>query len=161
DAFAERPFSGNPAAIVLVDSWPEAAWMQHVAAEMNQSETAFLVPSAAGWDLRWFTPAVEVDLCGHATLAAAFALWHAGRVAAGQATAFGRGGGRLTGIRHDNEIELDFPLEPQIAVDAPAGLADALGASPRYVGRSRFDLLVEVESEKTLRGLAPDFRKLA
>src|SRR5262245_19506829 len=112
DAFTGVPFAGNPAAVYVLAQWPSDGWLQRVAREMNQSETAFLVPSAAGFELRWFTPAVEVDLCGHATLASAHALWQRGLATASQ-IAFSTRSGRLTACRVGDAIELDFPLLPE------------------------------------------------
>jgi PhzF family phenazine biosynthesis protein len=135
--------------------------MRHVAAEMNLAETAFLRPREDGFDLRWFTPAVEVDLCGHATLASAHVLWESGRLPSSETARFHTRSGLLTAIRRDDWIELDFPATPEQAADAPPGLAAALGATPRYVGRSRFDYLVELDSEESVRNLRPDFGLLA
>ncbi|MGL4552687.1 MAG: PhzF family phenazine biosynthesis protein [Gemmataceae bacterium] len=159
DAFTDRPFAGNPAAVCLLPAWRDDAWLQLVAREMNLSETAFLVPNAGGFDLRWLTPAVEVELCGHATLAAAHALWERG-VAAGPIR-FATRSGVLTAARAGGLIELDFPLRPETPADPPPGLLDALGTRAAYVGRSADDFLVEVESEAAVRRLAPDFRRLA
>lgn len=161
DAFTERPFAGNPAAVCLLPAWPGDAWLQAVAREMNLSETAFLVAQADHWALRWLTPAVEVDLCGHATLAAAHVLWHENRAADNAPLRFATRSGVLTARRHGAAIELDFPLQRAEPAEAPPGLVEALGAAPRYVGKSRFDYLVEVASEAELRRLAPDFRRLA
>jgi predicted PhzF superfamily epimerase YddE/YHI9 len=161
DAFTDRPFAGNPAAVCLLPAWREDGWLQAVAREMNQSETAFLVRRPGGFDLRWLTPAVEVELCGHATLASAHALWEQGLAEPGEAVAFWTRSGVLKAARRGEEIELDFPLAPEQEWPAPAGLAEALGAAPVYVGKNRFDVLAEVESEAVLRGLAPDFVKLA
>jgi PhzF family phenazine biosynthesis protein len=161
DAFANRPFSGNPAAVVLLDSWPPAEWLQRVAMEMNLSETAYLVPSADGYDLRWFTPKMEVDLCGHATLASATVLAEVGKLADGGAARFSTRSGVLVANRRGDRFELDFPLTAEQAASAPAELIDALGVTPVYVGRSRFDWLIDIDEEKTLRSLAPDFRRLA
>jgi PhzF family phenazine biosynthesis protein len=161
DAFAERPFAGNPAAVCLLQRWPADAWLQAVAAEMNQSETAFLVPQPPGWSLRWFTPAVEVDLCGHATLASAFVLWHAGRAERGTRLAFQTRSGALSARAHGELIELDFPLDPVSPSAAPAGLLESLGCGAKFVGRGRFDYLVELDSEAAVRGLSPDFRALS
>src|SRR5262249_44015305 len=160
DAFTDRPFAGNPAAVCLLPSWKEDRWLQAVAREMNLSETAFLVKQADGFDLRWFTPKVEVDLCGHATLASAHILWQQGH-ATGDEIRFSTRSGILKATRHGDDIELDFPLKPEAAAEAPSGLLEALGASARYVGKNQFDYLVEVESESVLRELAPDFKKLA
>jgi PhzF family phenazine biosynthesis protein len=160
DAFTGRPFGGNPAAVCLLPAWKDDGWLQAVAREMNLSETAFVVRRPGHFDLRWFTPAVEVDLCGHATLAAAHVLWQQGQ-AVGNDIRFSTRSGVLKATRHNGDIELDFPLTPVEAVQAPPGLVEALGVAPKYVGRSRFDYLVEVESEAALRALAPDFRRLA
>jgi PhzF family phenazine biosynthesis protein len=161
DAFAEQPFTGNPAAVCLLPGPRDEAWMQHVAADMNLSETAFLHPEADGFRLRWFTPKVEVSLCGHATLASAHVLWEAERVPADQPIAFHTLSGVLTAVRADNAIALDFPLNPPEAAPPPAGLAEALGAELLWSGWSRFDWLVEVESEAVLRKLSPNFAQLA
>jgi PhzF family phenazine biosynthesis protein len=163
DAFADRPFAGNPAAVVPLAAPREAAWMQSVAAEMNLSETAFLAPRAAGdgWDLRWFTPTVEVDLCGHATLASAHVLWEAGVLPAAETARFHSRSGLLTAVRRDGWIELDFPATPPAPVPEPAGLRVALGADPLEVRQSRFDLLVEIASAERVRALDPDLHRLA
>jgi PhzF family phenazine biosynthesis protein len=160
DAFADRPFAGNPAAVCLLPTWKEARWLQAVAREMNLSETVFLVKQADGFDLRWFTPMVEVDLCGHATLASAHILWQHGQ-ATGDAIRFSTRSGMLKAMRHGDDIELDFPVKPEEAAAAPPGLLEALGVSARYVGKNQFDYLVEVASEAALRGIAPDFKRLA
>jgi PhzF family phenazine biosynthesis protein len=161
DAFADRPFTGNPAAVCLLDAPRDARWMQDVALEMNLSETAFLHPEAEDYRLRWFTPAVEVDLCGHATLASAHALWELGRLPADQPARFHTRSGLLTATRRSDAIVLDFPATPPEPCPPPSGLMEALGARPRWVGKNRFDYLVEVESEEALRGLRPDFAGLA
>jgi predicted PhzF superfamily epimerase YddE/YHI9 len=164
DAFTAEPFAGNPAAICLLegDADPGPGWMQRVAAEMNLSETAFLRPEPGGYGLRWFTPTVEVELCGHATLASAHVLWTEGRVPAGQAIRFGTAGGPLAAHPGDGgAIWLDFPATPAEPLDPPAGLVEALGAgAPRWVGRARFDYLLELEDEAAVRGLRPDPRRL-
>ena len=160
DAFADRPFAGNPAAVCVLDRPREDGWMQRVAMEMNLSETAFLHPADDGWSLRWFTPAVEVDLCGHATLASAHVLWEEGRLDASDEARFHTRSGLLTARRDGGWIWLDFPVLPPAPMEAPEGLADALGAGLLHVGRSRFDLIVEVESEAAVRALSPDHRRL-
>jgi PhzF family phenazine biosynthesis protein len=160
DAFTDRPFAGNPAAVCLLPSWKTDSWLQAVAREMNLSETAFLVTQTDHFDLRWFTPKLEVDLCGHATLASAHLLWQQSQVA-GDEIHFSTRSGILKAIRHGDDIELDFPLKPEEEADAPSGLLEALGVSAKYVGKNQFDYLVEVESEATLRGMAPDFKRLA
>ena len=159
DAFADGPFTGNPAAVCLLPDWKPDRWLQSVAAEMNLSETAFLVPRPGHFDLRWLTPTVEVDLCGHATLASAHALWRYGH-AGGDELRFSTRSGMLAARRRGEGIELDFPLTPAEPADPPPGLLEALRATAKFVGRSRFDYLVEVESEAALRRLAPDFARL-
>ncbi|MGD9723796.1 MAG: PhzF family phenazine biosynthesis protein [Pirellulales bacterium] len=161
DAFAERMFAGNPAAVCLLDRWPADRWLAAVAAEMQQAETAFLVAAGRQFDLRWFTPAVEVDLCGHATLASAAVLWHTGRANKSSEIQFATRSGVLTALPLGEHIQLDFPVTPAAAAPPPPGLIEALGvAGPRFVGRSRFDYLLEIESERALRAVAPDFRAL-
>jgi PhzF family phenazine biosynthesis protein len=160
DAFAERPFQGNPAAICPLDRPADPGWMQRVAAEMNLSETAFTVPNAGGFDLRWFTPRVEVDLCGHATLATAHLLWEKGLAPNGRPIQFQTRSGELTCVQAGGRIELDFPAEPDDEVAPLPALAEALGAKPLYVGRNRFDILAEFPSEEAVRELRPDFAKL-
>jgi PhzF family phenazine biosynthesis protein len=162
DAFTDRPFAGNPAAVCVLPeagAWRDAQWMQQVAREMSLSETAFALKQADGFGLRWFTPAVEVDLCGHATLASAHVLWEEGHQLPEEPVRFHTRSGLLVAMRRDRWIELDFPAEPARAVDAPAGLARALGLAPQdmcFVGRNRFDYLVELASETHVRQLAPD-----
>lgn len=161
DAFAERPFAGNVAAICLVDHWPADEWMQQLAAELQHSESAFVRPDGEDFALRWFTPAVEVDLCGHATLAASHVLWQTGRVAAGRPIRFSTRSGILTARPEDGQIGLDFPLDPQAETAPPPGLLAALGGSAKYVGKGRFDYLIELGSEDEVRALVPDFGRLA
>ena len=161
DAFTDTPFAGNPAAVCLLPAPRDEGWMQKVAREMNLSETAFLVPQADGYALRWFTPAVEVALCGHATLASAHVLWEDGHLPPGRQARFHTKSGLLTGDRAGEWIELDFPAKREEPAPAPAGLAEALGAAPKYIGRNQFDYLVEVDGEATVRGLKPDQGALA
>jgi PhzF family phenazine biosynthesis protein len=161
DAFTDVPFAGNPAAVCLLPSPRDERWMQNVAREMNLSETAVLVRQADGFDLRWFTPAVEVALCGHATLASAHVLWEEMHLAGAPQARFHTKSGLLTADRAGEWIELDFPAKREEATAAPAGLAEALGTTPVYVGRNQFDYLVEVDSEETLRSLKPDHAALA
>ncbi len=160
DAFAERPFQGNPAAICPLDSPADAQWMQSVAAEMNLSETAFIVPASDGFNLRWFTPTVEVDLCGHATLASAHLLWERGYAPADSPIRFMSKSGLLTCTLAQGKIELDFPSEPAAPIALLPELALALGRQPVSLGRNRFDLIAEFESEDQVRALAPDFGRL-
>jgi predicted PhzF superfamily epimerase YddE/YHI9 len=159
DAFTDRPFAGNPAAVCILPSWKDNDWLQGVAREMNLPMTAFLVKQADLFALRWFTPNVEVDLCGHATLASAHVLWNLGHAVVDEIR-FSTRGGILTAIRSGAFIQLDFPLMPEEAAEAPPDLLEALGTSAKYVGKNQFDYLVEVESEATLRGLTPDFNRL-
>jgi PhzF family phenazine biosynthesis protein len=161
DAFTERPFSGNPAAVCLLPAPRETKWMQAVAAEMNLSETAFLVKEDDVYQLSWFTPKVEVDLCGHATLAAAHVLWSEIGLPNLEPLQFETRSGRLTAARQGTLIELDFPLEPASPTEPPPGLMEALGVTADYVGKNRFDYLVEVGSEDELRAIRPDFAALA
>ena len=160
DAFSDKPFSGNPAAVVLLDRSVDAAWMQNIAREMNLSETAFLRKQADGYHLRWFTPAVEVALCGHATLASAHILWESGLLPESEPAHFHTLSGVLTANRCGDEIELDFPATPPEPADAPEDLAMALGCVPQYVGRSQFDYLIEVDSEAEVRLMHPDHARL-
>lgn len=160
DAFTDTPFRGNPAAVCLLDGPASAEWMQSVALEMNLSETAFLHPIDDGYSLRWFTPTVEVDLCGHATLASAHVLWQDGHLAPETMARFHTKSGLLTAERAGDWIELDFPATPAEVSEAPAGLEAALGAPARWVGRTRFDYLVELESEAAVREVQPDLARL-
>jgi predicted PhzF superfamily epimerase YddE/YHI9 len=161
DAFTNRPFAGNPAAVCILPKPADPAWMLDVAREMNLAETAFLVRQKDGYDLRWFTPAVEVDLCGHATLASAHVLWEEGLLKPDEQARFHTRSGLLTADKDRSWIELDFPATPATATPAPPGLVEALGATPTFVGRSRFDYLVEVEDETVVRRLDPDLGALA
>jgi len=165
DAFTSRPFAGNPAAVCVLKEAAPDAWMRDVAREMNLSETAFLVPKSAapqtdGYHLRWFTPAVEVDLCGHATVASAHVLWEDGHLSPAVQARFHTRSGLLTADRRDAWIELDFPATTPAPVEPPPHLLEALGAQAKYVGKSRFDYFVEIESEAALRELKPDFTAL-
>jgi len=161
DAFTDEPFRGNPAGVCILDHARDEDWMQHVAEEMNLSETAFLVQRQDGsFDLRWFTPAVEVDLCGHATLAGAHVLWETKRLPSNLQARFHTRSGLLTAEAKDGGIELDFPASQTEPVDPPDGMLDALGVEAVHVGRTRFDYLVEVGSEDAVRAAAPDFARL-
>jgi len=156
DAFTDRPFAGNPAAVCLLEREADERWMQSVAAEMNLSETAFLRRGADGYGLRWFTPAVEVALCGHATLASAHHLWESGSLPPAAPARFHTKSGVLTAGRRGAWIELDFPAKPESPAEASPQLVQALGAAATYVGASQFDCLVELSSEEAVRSLAPD-----
>lgn len=161
DAFTNRPFAGNPAGVCILPKPAEPAWMLDVAREMNLAETAFLVQQRDGYDLRWFTPTVEVDLCGHATLASAHVLWEDGHLKQNAQARFHTKSGLLTADKNDGWIDLDFPATPAKPISAPAGLVEALGAKPTFVGRSPFDVFVEVESESTVRTLTPNLSAIA
>jgi PhzF family phenazine biosynthesis protein len=161
DAFADRPFAGNPAAVCILAQPRDDQWMQCVAREMNLSETAFLVKREQGYDLRWFTPAVEVDLCGHATLASAHVLWEQGQLKSDEPACFQTRSGVLTARKNGAWIEMDFPSTPaRQDSGSHADVESALGVEVRNVGRSRFDYLVEVDSEDALRSIRPDFAKI-
>jgi PhzF family phenazine biosynthesis protein len=164
DAFADAPFTGNPAAVCLLDGPADEGWMQRVAAEMNLAETAFLHLAEGGlrrepgaFALRWFTPTTEVALCGHATLASAHVLYETGRLRAEEPARFHTASGLLT-VRSPvgGELTMDFPSTPPAPAAVPDGLADVFGVTPVWAGRSRFDLFVEVSDEAAVRGLAPD-----
>src|SRR5204862_2125409 len=136
DAFASRPFSGNPAAVCILPGPRDERWMQDVAREMNLAETAFLHQENGGYRLRWFTPAVEVALCGHATLASAHVLWEGKRLAPDAVARFHTKSGVLTAARRAGWIELDFPAEPAGPEEAPAALTESLGAAVKWTGRN-------------------------
>jgi PhzF family phenazine biosynthesis protein len=161
DAFAERPMAGGPAAVMPFEAFPDSSVMQAIAAENNLAETAFIVAKGAGaYDLRWFTPAVEAPLCGHATLATAHALFsHLGFT--GPEIAFDTLSGRLTVKRlSDGRLEMDFPADMPKPIDAPPTLADALGAKPAEVHAGQY-LLAVFESAAQIRALKPDLAKVA
>ncbi|MFC5751148.1 PhzF family phenazine biosynthesis protein [Actinomadura rugatobispora] len=168
DAFTDRPFAGNPAGVCLLDASADPAWMQRVAAEMRHSETAFVrtLPddADADFEVRWFTPSVEVALCGHATLAAAHALYETGTVLSDRPIRFRtlRSGVLTVRCGASGLLEMDFPATPPGPVPAPGGLAEALGVPLVWTGRTaQTDLLVEVPGEKAVRGLAPDIAAVA
>jgi PhzF family phenazine biosynthesis protein len=161
DAFTNRPFAGNPAAVCVLPAPRDDAWMQRVAREMNLSETAFLEPDGGAFSLRWFTPSAEVDLCGHATLASAHALWENGVLQKNESAKFQTKSGTLTCRRDGEWIEMDFPALKIERSDAPFALAEGLGTMPVFVGRTSLNWLVEVADEKSVRELRPDFRRLA
>jgi PhzF family phenazine biosynthesis protein len=162
DAFTPRPFGGNPAVVCRVAEWPSPAWMQDVAAEMNAGATVFMRRTGADIHLRWFSPTVELDICGHGTQAAAHVLWESGDADAAQPVTFQTRAGALTAAREADRIVLDFPALADHAVDTPEGLLTSLGLSAaHYVGRNRFDYVVEVESEQAVRDLNVDQSMLA
>lgn len=166
DAFADRPFTGNPAAVVFLDHGRESHWMQSVATEMNLSETAFVRELESNrFKLRWFTPLTEVDLCGHATLAAAHALWESDSVRNWSDVCFESRSGELNVKSVGTSIELDFPITPPDEAAAPKGLLESLHVDDHtipvtYVGRSQFDYLIELTDSQQIRELQPDFPKL-
>jgi PhzF family phenazine biosynthesis protein len=158
DAFTDKPFSGNPAGVCLLDRERPDEWMRLLAAEMRHSETAFLLPEADGYRLRWLTPVKEVDLCGHATLGSAHVLFETGRAAPGAEVRFYTRSGLLTACQKDGWIELNFPARENTAAEPPAGLLEALGIQdPLFVGNNGLRYLVEVADESVVRALTPDF----
>jgi len=157
DAFTDRPFSGNPAGVCLLDQEVDASWMQSVAMEMNHAETAFLVPRGDGFGLRWFTPTVEVDLCGHATLASAHALFERGF--SRDTIRFHTRSGILTARRDGGLIELDFPAEPPSEAELPT--IRSLGAPPVWTGKNRMDWFVQLPTARDVRAIHPDFSEMA
>jgi PhzF family phenazine biosynthesis protein len=160
DAFTTKAFSGNPAAVCILEHPKVDTWMQSVAMEMNLSETAFLIRQGDGYNLRWFTPKVEVDLCGHATLASAYVLFESGGARRDAVIRFYTRSGLLTAALDEGRIELNFPSTPAEDVSAPEGLMAALGAEACYVGKTQFDYIVEVAFEEVVRNLDPDFDAL-
>jgi len=161
DAFTDEPFSGNPAAVCVLDAPAEEKWMKLVAREMNLSETAFLCPIEGGYSLRWFTPAVEVKLCGHATLASAFTLWETAVLKPDEEARFHTLSGWLTCTREGKWIAMDFPATAAEPCATPDGLAEALGCKLLFVGCNGIDYLVEVANERALLALKPNFTALA
>jgi predicted PhzF superfamily epimerase YddE/YHI9 len=161
DAFASGEFTGNPAGVCLLPRPAPADWMQHVASEMKHAETSFVYPTRDGFRLRWFTPSVEVDLCGHATLAAAHVLWETGLLPRGREARFFTRSGVLTAVRAPPFIQLDFPADLCHRVKPPPQLTAALGGGFRFVGRGRWDYLVELASPRRVRRLRPDFDRIA
>jgi len=160
DAFTSQPFAGNPAGVCILPEPGDERWMQAVAAEMNLSETAFLYPHEDGYNLRWFTPATEVDLCGHATLASAHILWEQGFLQPDRMARFHTRSGLLTARLKGAWIEMDFPAEVAWEIESQPGLDRSLGVKPLYTGQNRFDYLVEVASEADVVALAPNFEQL-
>ena len=161
DAFTHKAFCGNPAAVCILESEPDPGWMLQVAAELRHSETAFVHRCEEGWCLRWFTPEAEVDLCGHATLAAASVLWTSGREKAGAAISFRTRSGPLLARQEKDGISLDFPAVPVTPSDPPEGLSAALNAPVVSCGRTKFDLFVELPSADDVCDLDPDIAALS
>jgi PhzF family phenazine biosynthesis protein len=160
DAFTGKPFAGNPAAVCLLSVPRDEIWMQHVASEMNLSEAAFLCEQENGFTLRWFTPASEVDLCGHATLASAHILWEADLLKPDEQARFHTRSGLLTAEYKQGLIELNFPALFEEPATAPVELTAALGVTPKYVGKFGARYLMEVNTEEIVRNLNPDFHSL-
>jgi PhzF family phenazine biosynthesis protein len=160
DAFTNKPFAGNPAAVCVLPFPQNEDWMQKVAQEMNLSETAFLVKQDDGFNLRWFTPMVEVPLCGHATLASAHVLWSEGHLSSDQVARFYTKSGVLIAKLQGEWIELDFPVNHSQAVEAPPELSQALGVAGKSVYQNSLGYLVEVESEDLVREMQPNFQQL-
>jgi len=156
DAFAERAFTGNPAAVCVLSEAVSDGWMRKVAAEINLSETCFVRREGDCFSLRWFTPTIEVDLCGHATLAAAHVLWEENILATELAAEFDTRSGRLSVVRRDARIEMDFPAQASRATDSPTGVRKALGTEARNVERNERDMVIEVADEHIVRSLQPD-----
>lgn len=161
DAFASAPLSGNPAAVCLLQAAVETTWMQSMAGEMNQAETAFVLRQGEDWSLRWFTPTMEVDLCGHATLAAAHVLWSEGIVTRTQPVRFHTRSGVLIAAADEQRIVLDFPAIAMVPCSPPEGLIGALGVLPMSVFRAGPDLVVEVMDAQTVIEAKPDMPQLA
>jgi PhzF family phenazine biosynthesis protein len=165
DAFTPTPYTGNPAAVCVLNAPRDEEWMAAIALEMNLSETAFVVPEADGdngtvYQLRWFTPTVEIDLCGHATLASAHVLWQESYLSPDNAARFHTRSGLLTCTTSGGWIEMDFPATFVEPANAPAQLSEAIGAEFKFVGRSKFDYLIEVADEGTVRSLKPNHHLL-
>lgn len=160
DSFTDKIFAGNPAGVCILEEAADDRWMQNVAAEMNVSETAFLYSHEGGYRLRWFTPEVEVDLCGHATLASAHVLWEIDRESRSDAIRFRTNSGELVARSEGKQVQLNFPASPPQKVDPPVGLIEAIGTEAVWVGKTRFDYLLEFDTEEKVRSCAPDFSAL-
>lgn len=166
DAFADRPFSGNPAGVCLLETEPKDGWMASLASELDFSETAFLVSRDGGHRMRWFTPNQEVPLCGHATLASAHALWETGRLKASELARFETLSGPLSARKDGSWIEIDLPTTPSREVEAPPGLLEAVGVRPVHVRETRDrglgdqDFILVLASEEEVRAAKPDFTRL-
>jgi predicted PhzF superfamily epimerase YddE/YHI9 len=156
DAFTSVPFSGNPAGVCLLPNPCDTHWMQQVAAELNLSETAFVLQKPDGFELKWFTPLIEVDLCGHGTLAAAHILWESGRLSPGSRAEFITKSGELSAWTDGDDIVLDFPATPAEKIAEPGMVESALDEDAIFVGRSAFDYLVELPTEEAVLRLQPD-----
>ena len=160
DAFADKPFGGNPAGVCILPEKKSEFWMQSIAKEMNLPETAFLFKQENHYDLRWFTPAKEVELCGHATLAAAHILWQFGYLKPNEQARFQTLSGLLSAEKEGKTIILDFPEIPEQSASMPPGLKEALNVTAKYIGKNEFDYLLELNSESEVRNLQPNFERL-
>ena len=161
DAFTNEAFKGNPAGVCLLSEERSDLWMQNIASEMNLSETAFIYKQNENYSLRWFTPTVEVDLCGHATLASAHILWERKYVKDDSPIKFYTKSGILSATKNRDWIELDFPIEPAENSAIPDNLLESLSIEPLYVGKNRFDYIIEVESEEIIKNVNPDYKLLS
>ena len=161
DAFTSTPFAGNAAAVCLLDELREDSWLQQVASEMNLAATTFLYPQDDGYRLRWFSAKVELELCGHGTLASAHTLWEQGKVASDAQIRFYTRGGLLTARQDGEWIELNFPAKPEVAAEPGPVLTESLGVTPLYVGKSQLDYIVQLASEEVVRTIQPNFAQLA
>ncbi len=159
DAFTEKPYKGNPAAVCILESAKSDEWMQNVAKEMNLSETAFLLENDGEFSLRWFTPEAEVDLCGHATLASAHILLSQ-HLFLNHKIRFNTKSGLITAEKIGDWIQMNFPLEIEHPCEPPTELIKGLNVGFKYVGKNRLDYIVEVENEEVLKSLNPDFNLL-
>ena len=160
DAFTKTPFKGNPAAVCILEQRMDDDWMQAVAAEMGVSETAFVVQGDNDFHLRWFTPQVEVDLCGHATLATSHALWSSGLCNESEEIRFQTKSGTLTAKQDEGVIFLDFPAKVATESEMPEGLAAAMGIMPVFCGKNQFDILMQVGSQADVENVKVDFERL-
>ena len=161
DAFTDRVFAGNPAAVCLLDAERPDEWMQQLAGEMNQAETAFLIRRDDGFGLRWFTPAVEVDLCGHATLASAHFLWQKKVLTAKAEARFHTRSGLLTATKAGDWILLDFPATPAVVTEPPPNLLDSLKSPGAEVLFNGTDYLIVLPAAAKVRAIKPDVRLLS
>jgi PhzF family phenazine biosynthesis protein len=160
DAFTSEPFKGNPAAVCILDDEIDESLMKSIAFEMNLSETAFVKRTGDSYSLRWFTPSVEVDLCGHATLASSHILWQTDRRQLNEPIRFITKSGELIAAKKGNVIQLDFPVIEQNGIIPPPELEKALGAKPVYCGMTQWNYLIEFENEDIIKNMQPDFALL-
>ncbi|RPI17950.1 MAG: PhzF family phenazine biosynthesis protein [Ignavibacteriae bacterium] len=160
DAFTSKPFKGNPAAVCILENEIEEQLMKNIAFELNLSETAFVRKTGDTYSLRWFTPAMEVDLCGHATLASSHILWETERQDKNKEIIFNTRSGELKASRKENIIQLDFPLIEQKEIAVPPELEKALGAKPNYCGMTEWNYVIEFENEDMIKNMQPDFELL-